>query len=472
MRKDERMATRSGLQAIVLAAGKGTRMKSGLPKVLHRICGRPLVEYPVSAAFEAGADHVVVVTSGQPEITAALEARYGKDRITVVVQDPPRGTGDAVRVGLTAVQHERTLILYGDTPLLRGEDLSGLLSALDVPGQELAILTALLDAPFGYGRVLRDAAGNVLEVREQKDLRSDAERAVREVNAGMYAALTDRLREAVAGLEPNNAQGEYYLTDVVAILAKRSRVAAVLGDADALVGVNDRADLARAEELLYARIRQQHRKNGVTIHGDARIDSGVEIAPDAEIGPAVCLRGKTRIGSGTTIDTGCVLVDTVVGERVTIHPYSVTNESRIEPGAQIGPFARLRPESVIEADAHIGNFVETKKTRVRRGAKANHLSYLGDTDVGERVNIGAGTIVCNYDGFVKRQTVIGEGAFIGSDSQLVAPLTIGKNAYVGTGSTVTEDVPEDALAIGRARQVNKPEYAKKLREKLAAAKKK
>jgi bifunctional UDP-N-acetylglucosamine pyrophosphorylase/glucosamine-1-phosphate N-acetyltransferase len=472
MRKDERMATRSGLQAIVLAAGKGTRMKSGLPKVLHKICGRPLVEYPVSAAFEAGADHVVVVTSGQPEITAALEARYGKDRITVVVQDPPRGTGDAVRVGLTAVQHERTLILYGDTPLLRGEDLRGLLSALDVPGQELAILTALLDAPFGYGRVLRDAAGNVLEVREQKDLRSDAERAVREVNAGMYAAVTDRLREAVTVLEPNNAQGEYYLTDVVAILAKRSRVAAVLGDADALVGVNDRADLARAEELLYARIRQQHRKNGVTIHGDALIDSGVEIAPDAEIGPAVCLRGKTRIGAGTTVDTGCILVDTVVGERVTIHPYSVTNESRIETGAQIGPFARLRPESVIEADAHIGNFVETKKTRVRRGAKANHLSYLGDTDVGERVNIGAGTIVCNYDGFVKRQTVIGDGAFIGSDSQLVAPLTIGKNAYVGTGSTVTEDVPEDALAIGRARQVNKPEYAKKLREKLAAAKKK
>lgn len=459
------------LSAIVLAAGKGTRMKSQLPKVLHPLCGRALVEYPVTAAFDAGADQVVVVTSGQPEISQALEARYGKDRIAVVVQDPPRGTGDAVRVGLTAVQHERTLILYGDTPLLRAQDLSGLLAALNVPGQELSLLTALLDNPFGYGRVLRDPQGAVTEVCEQRDLRNDAERAVREVNAGMYAADTRKLRAAVAELKPNNAQGEYYLTDVVAALAKTSRVAAVLGEADALVGVNDRADLGRAEELLYARNRDQHRKAGVTIHGDARIDTGVEIAVDAEIGPGACLRGKTRVGAGSVVDTGCVLVDAVIGERVAVKPYSVITQSQVGDGAQIGPFAHLRPDSEIEQDAHIGNFVETKKTRVRRGAKANHLAYLGDADVGERANIGAGTIVCNYDGFAKRQTIIGEGAFIGSDSQLVAPVTIGKNAYVGTGSTINEDVPEDALAIGRARQVTKPGYAKKLREKLAAAKK-
>jgi bifunctional UDP-N-acetylglucosamine pyrophosphorylase/glucosamine-1-phosphate N-acetyltransferase len=466
------MVTVPGLSAIVLAAGKGTRMKSQLPKVLHPLCGRPLVEYPVTAAFEAGADQVVVVTSGQPELSQALRQRYGEDRIAVVVQDPPRGTGDAVRVGLSAVKHQRTLILYGDTPLLRAQDLSGLLAALDVPGQELSILTALLDNPFGYGRVLRDASGNVREVCEQKDLRSDEERAVREVNAGMYAAVTEKLRAAVAELKPNNAQGEYYLTDVVAALAKSSRVAAVQGETEALLGVNDRADLGRAEELLYARHRDQHRKAGVTIHGDARIDSGVELAADAEIGPGVCLRGKTRVGSGSVIDTGSVLVDAVVGERVAIKPYCVVTQSQIGDGAQIGPFAHLRPESDVEQDAHIGNFVETKKTRVRRGAKANHLAYLGDADVGERANIGAGTIVCNYDGFVKRQTIIGEGAFIGSDSQLVAPVRIGKNAYVGTGSTITEDVPEEALAIGRARQVNKPDYAKKLREKLAAAKKK
>jgi bifunctional UDP-N-acetylglucosamine pyrophosphorylase/glucosamine-1-phosphate N-acetyltransferase len=467
------MTTRTpGLSAIVLAAGKGTRMKSQLPKVLHPLCGRPLVEYPVAAAFEAGADQVVVVTSGQPEIAQALEARYGKERITVAVQDPPRGTGDAVRVGLAAVKHARTLILYGDTPLLRAQDLSGLLAALEVPGQVLSILTALLEAPFGYGRVLRDSAGAVLEVREQRDLQSDAERAIREVNAGMYAAETEKLQAAVAELKPNNAQGEYYLTDIVAALAKTSRVAPVLGEAEALLGVNDRADLGRAEELLYARQRELFRKAGVTIHGDARIDSGVEIAADAEIGAGVSLRGQTKVGPGTRIDVGSVLTDASVGANVEIKPYCVISQSSVGDGAQLGPFAHLRPDSVIEAEAHIGNFVETKKTRVRRGAKANHLAYLGDADVGERANIGAGTIICNYDGFVKRQTTIGEGAFIGSDSQLVAPVVIGKNAYVGTGSTITEDVPEDALAIGRARQVNKPGYAAQLRERLAAAKKK
>ena len=472
MRKGPMTTSTPGLSAIVLAAGKGTRMRSQLPKVLHPLCGRPLVDYPVTAAFEAGADQVVVVTSGQPELTRALEERYGKERISVAVQDPPRGTGDAVRAGLGAVKHPRTLILYGDTPLLRAQDLAGLLAALDVPEQQLSILTALLEVPFGYGRVLRDAAGAVTEVREERDLQSDAERAIREVNAGMYAATTEKLRAAIALLKPNNAQGEYYLTDIVASLAKISRVAAVLGEAEALVGVNDRADLGRAEELLFARHREQHRKAGVTIHGDARIDSGVEIAADVEIGAGVSLRGKTKLGAGTRVDVGSVLVDAVIGENVEIKPYCVITQSNVGDRAQLGPFAHLRPESEIESEAHIGNFVETKKTRVRRGAKANHLAYLGDADVGERANIGAGTIICNYDGFVKRQTTIGEGAFIGSDSQLIAPVVIGKNAYVGTGSTITEDVPEEALAIGRGRQVNKLGYATKLRERLAAAKKK
>lgn len=461
-----------GLTALVLAAGKGTRMKSDLPKVLHALCGRRLVEYPIEAAFGAGADEVVVVTSGQPEITQALEQRYGRERLTVVVQDPPRGTGDAARVGLEAARHEHTLIVYGDTPLLRAQDLTGLLQAVQQGGHELSLLTALLDAPFGYGRILRDAAAAVSEVREERDLRTDAERAVREVNAGMYAGVTAKLREAVAALEPNNAQGEYYLTDIVAAFAKSSRVAAVVGSADALVGVNDRADLGRAEELLLERHREQHRKAGVTIHGDARIDSEVELAPDVEIGPGACLRGKTKVGKATRIDAGCVLEDAVVGERVLIKPYCVITQSSVGDGAQLGPFAHLRPESEIEADAHIGNFVETKKTRVRRGAKANHLAYLGDADVGERANIGAGTIICNYDGYVKHRTTIGEGAFIGSDSQLVAPVVVGKNANVAAGSTITQDVPDDALAIGRGRQENKLGYASKLRARLAAAKKK
>ncbi|HEY6080085.1 MAG TPA: bifunctional UDP-N-acetylglucosamine diphosphorylase/glucosamine-1-phosphate N-acetyltransferase GlmU [Polyangiaceae bacterium] len=459
-----------GLSAIVLAAGKGTRMKSQLPKVLHQLCGCPLVDYPIAAAFEAGAEQVVVVTSGQPEIARALVERYGEERLSVAVQDPPRGTGDAVRVGLEAVRHERTLILYGDTPLLRGRDLTALLAALDEPGTLLSILTAVLDAPFGYGRVLRDATGAARLVREQRDLKTDAEHAVREVNAGMYAASTRELRSAVAQLSPNNSQGEYYLTDVVEMLAKQSRVAAVQGDADALVGVNDRADLGRAEELLYARQRERFRAAGVTIHGDARIDSGVEIAEDAEIGPGVCLRGKTRIGRGSRVDVGCVLTDVSIGERVLIKPYCVISQSSVGERADLGPLAHLRPDTLVEAEAHLGAFVETKKTRVRRGAKAGHLAYLGDTDIGERANIGAGTIVCNYDGFVKHQTIIGEGAFIGSDSQLVAPVTIGKGAYVATGTTVTENVPDDALAIGRARQQNKLDYAPKLRARKAVAK--
>jgi bifunctional UDP-N-acetylglucosamine pyrophosphorylase/glucosamine-1-phosphate N-acetyltransferase len=461
-----------GLTALVLAAGKGTRMKSDLPKVLHALCGRRLVEYPIEAAFGAGADQVVVVTSGQPEITRVLEQRYGKERLTVVVQDPPRGTGDAARVGLEAARHEHTLIVYGDTPLLRAQDLTGLLQAVQQGGHDLSLLTALLDAPFGYGRILRDSAGHVSEVREERDLRSDIERAVREVNAGMYAGVTARLRQAVAGLEPNNAQGEYYLTDIVAAFAKTSRVAAVVGSAEALVGVNDRADLGRAEELLLARHREQHRKAGVTIHGDARIDSDVELAPDVEIGPGVCLRGKTKVGTASRIDAGSVLEDAVIGERVVIKPYCVIAQSSVGDGAQLGPFAHLRPESEIEADAHIGNFVETKKTRVRRGAKANHLAYLGDADVGERANIGAGTIICNYDGYVKHRTTIGEGAFIGSDSQLVAPVVVGKNANVAAGSTITQDVPDEALAIGRGRQENKLGYATKLRARFAAAKQK
>ncbi len=447
-------------------------MKSELPKVLHPICGRALVEYPVRAAFDAGAEHVVVVTSGQSEIRAALEARYGAARITTVVQEPPRGTGDAVRVGLAAVESERVLVLYGDTPLVRAVDLTGLLLALN-EGARISILTALPEEPFGYGRVLRDAAGAVSEVREQRDLRTDDERAVREVNAGMYAAATETLRAAVQRLQPNNAQAEYYLTDVVAMTAADARgsVATVVGQADALVGVNDRVDLARAEELLYARHRDLHRRNGVSVRGDARIDTDVEIAADAEIGAGVCLRGKTKVGARTTIDTGSLLRDAVIGESSRILAYSVITESRVGDRAQVGPFAHLRPESEIEADAHIGNFVETKKTRVRRGAKANHLSYLGDGDVGERANIGAGTIFCNYDGFNKQRTEIGEGAFIGSDSQLIAPVKIGKNAYVGTGTTVTQDVPDDALAIGRVRQEVKPGYAVRLRARLGAAKK-
>ncbi|HSU39138.1 MAG TPA: bifunctional N-acetylglucosamine-1-phosphate uridyltransferase/glucosamine-1-phosphate acetyltransferase, partial [Polyangiaceae bacterium] len=306
-------------------------------------------------------------------------------------------------------------------------------------------------------------------VREQRDLGSDAERAVREVNAGVYAAKKSVLARAIADLKPMNAQGELYLTDVVAGVAAEGRVVALVGSPDALVGVNDRSQLREAEELLFARIRERLGREGVMVHGDARIDDGVSVAPGAELEAGVRLRGATSIGPETRIDVGSVLTDATLGARVVVKPYSVISSSRVGDGAEIGPFAHLRPESEIEAEAHVGNFVETKKTRMRRGSKANHLAYLGDGDVGERANVGAGTIFCNYDGYQKHRTVIGEGAFIGSDSQLVAPVRVGKGAFVGSGTTVTQDVPDDALALSRTRQENKLDYGPKLRARLGEA---
>lgn len=456
------------LCAVVLAAGQGTRMKSPLPKVLHPLAGRPLLAYPIRAALAVGARRVVVVTSGRPEIDEALAKEFPGVDIVTAVQDPPRGTGDAARVGLSLVDSERVLILYGDTPLLDARELAQLVGLLDDGQTALALLSAVLDDPFGYGRVLRDEQGQVREVREQRDLTSDAERAVREVNAGVYAARRAELERAVSRLSPNNAQGEYYLTDVVASIAAEGRVAALQGKREALLGVNDREQLREAEELMFARIRARWNRAGASVLGDARIDDTVEIGSNARIEPGVRLRGKTTLGPDSLVDVGSVVTNSAIGARVNVKPYSVITDSRVGDGAQIGPFAHLRPESEIDEEAHIGNFVETKKARVRRGAKANHLAYLGDGDVGEGANLGAGTIFCNYDGFQKHRTVIGAGAFIGSDSQLVAPVTVGKGAYVATGTTVTRDVPDEALAVGRVRQENKPGYATKLKERLSA----
>ena len=460
----------SSLTAVVLAAGLGTRMKSSLPKVLHPIAGRPLVHYAVNVAFQAGADRVIVVTSGQQQVEQALAREFG-ERIVTVVQDPPRGTGDAARIGIEQVTSERVLILCGDTPLLRAEELVNLTAALDQVGaDELSFLTCALENPSGYGRVLRNAQGHVTEIREQRDLKTPAEHAAQEVNSGVYAGKTASVRRALAEISPNNSQGEYYLTDIVALIAQSSRVTGVSGHADALIGVNDRGQLAEAEEILLQRIRRRHAMNGVAVRGRARIDEGVEIGQDSVIEDGVCLRGTTRIGARTVVDTGSVLTDATIGDGALIKPYTVITSSRVGDGAQLGPFAHLRPDSEIEAEVHIGNFVETKKTRMRRGSKANHLSYLGDGDVGERANIGAGTIFCNYDGYNKHKTTILADAFIGSDSHMVAPVTVGRNAYVATGTTVTQDVPDDALAIGRGKQSNKEGYAPRLKARFAALK--
>jgi bifunctional UDP-N-acetylglucosamine pyrophosphorylase/glucosamine-1-phosphate N-acetyltransferase len=476
--------------AVILAAGQGTRMKSALPKVLHAVSGKPLLHYPVRAALEAGCGEVVVVVGhGREAVEAYLAKAFGPSgekpewagRVKTAVQREQRGTGDAAKAALSAVRPdaERILLFYGDVPLLAAEDVAAVARKLDEEaGAVLSIATCTTDNPFGYGRVMRDASGSVLEIREQRDLKSDAERAIKEWNPGIYAASRAFFEEALVTLEPNNAQGEYYLTDIVSFAAKRGkRVATAPSNPAVMDGVNDRAQLALADRAMSERILKKHRLAGITVRDGARIEDGVEIGADAVIESFVVLRGKTRVGAGATIDVGSVLTNADIAEGVVLKPYSVVTDSIVRAKAQIGPFSHLRPESDIGEDAHIGNFVETKKTKLDRGAKANHLAYLGDGIVGEGANIGAGTIFCNYDGFQKHTTRIGKGVFIGSDSQLVAPISIGDGAYVGTGTTVTKDVPADALAIGRAKQENKEGYASRLRgrlkaEKEAAAKKK
>jgi bifunctional UDP-N-acetylglucosamine pyrophosphorylase/glucosamine-1-phosphate N-acetyltransferase len=464
--------TRENTTALILAAGQGTRMKSALPKVMHTIAGRPLVHYPVRAALEAGCSEVVVVVGHGREVVEAYLKKAFDGRVKTAVQEQQRGTGDAARAGLTAIATlaERVLLFYGDVPLLMAEDVAKVAERLsgDV---SLALATCVVGDPSGYGRVLRDKDGHITEIREQKDVRSDAERAVKEINPGIYAATVAFMREALATLQPNNAQGELYLTDIVAFAANANeKIVGVDSRAEVLVGVNDRRQLVAAEDVLLARLTEKWRAAGVTVRAGAKVEDEVELAPDVIIESGAVLRGKTKVERGVFIDVGCVLTNVTVGEGAVLKPYSVATDSSIGPRAQIGPFAHLRPDSHIGEDAHVGNFVETKKTRMEKGSKANHLAYLGDGVIGESANVGAGTIFCNYDGFQKHTTTIGKGAFIGSDSQLVAPVTVGDGAYVATGTTVTKDVPADALAIARVRQENKDEYAKKLRAKLKAAK--
>jgi bifunctional UDP-N-acetylglucosamine pyrophosphorylase/glucosamine-1-phosphate N-acetyltransferase len=463
----------SDLAALILAGGQSRRMQSPLSKVLHPVAGRPLIHYPVAAARAAGASRVVVITSPRDEkqVEAYLVSTFGREAIRVTVQDPPRGTGDAARVGVRALEPgiERSLILCGDVPLIGRDDVERLVAALSAETR-LVVGTCQLDDPRGYGRIVRDERGRPQRISEQRDLKSDAEHAIREINAGVYAVMTRELESALGGLSPNNAQGEYYLTDILPAFAQRGGLGTVTLSADAVVGVNDRAQLARVEDTMFARIADRHRLAGSSIASGARIDDAVELGRDVLIQSSVHLRGATRVGDGSVIDVGCVVTDSELGAGVKLLPYTVVTESRVGDRAQLGPFAHARPKSVLDEEVKLGNFVETKATRMRRGAKANHLSYLGDGDVGENTNIGAGTIFCNYDGYTKQKTTIGRDVFIGSDSQLIAPVSVGDGAYVATASSITLDVPADALAIGRVRQTNKPGYASRMRAKMLEAK--
>jgi len=461
--------------AIILAAGLGKRMKSALPKVLQPIAGRPLLHYPVRAALEAGCDDVVVVVGhGRDLVEKYLQSAFD-GRVRTVVQETQRGTGDAARVGAAALGDAtggRTVVVfYGDVPLIEAADLRLVLEHKKASQAPLAIATCVVADPTGYGRIIRDERRKVVAIREQRDLENDDQRAIQEINPGIYVADAHWLVAALGELDAKNAQGELYMTDIVERAAKRGEdVTGIDARESVLFGVNDRVQLFEAEKRMHRRIRAKHQRNGVTVRGGALIDDSVEIEVDVHVDTNAVLRGATLIGEGTHVGVGAVLVDVVVGPGAVIKPYSVLEKSRVGARAQIGPFSHLRPESELADDVHVGNFVETKKTKMAAGSKANHLAYLGDGIVGERANIGAGTIFCNYDGVQKHTTTIEKDAFIGSDSQLVAPVTVGAGAYVATGTTVTRDVPADALAIARPKQENKEGYASKLRARMRAQK--
>lgn len=458
------------LTAVILAGGAGTRMKSKKSKILHRLAGRALLQYPVLASVGAGASRVVVVASPSniEDVRACLEEIRevsAPATLEVVEQPVPRGSGDAAKSALSALATGSVIIVNGDAPLLEASHLRALVDGTLAAGSDLGMLTCELDSPFGYGRILRDDSGKVVAVREQKDLQPGQD-AILEVNAGIYCASAEFFKEHLPQLKNDNAQKEYYITDLIEAAAKRRGATAVGADPVALQGVNDRVQLHAMEQQLFDRITNRHRRAGVTIAAGVSIDDQVKIGSDTTIGPGVVLRGNTVIGNDVVVDAGSVLSDSVVEDGALIKPYCVVDHSTVGSGAQVGPFAHLRPHSELGPESRVGNFVEFKASTLGRGAKVNHLSYIGDGEIGEGSNVGAGTIFCNYDGFSKARTVVGKNVFVGSDSQLVAPVTIGDGSFVGTGTTVTENVPEHSLVLSRGRQVTRPGYAHTLRARL------
>jgi bifunctional UDP-N-acetylglucosamine pyrophosphorylase/glucosamine-1-phosphate N-acetyltransferase len=468
---------RRPVAVIVLAAGLGTRMRSRRAKVLHEVGGRPLLHYPLRALRSLAPSRVILVVGYQAALVRAAADAVPLRGLEAVVQAEQRGTGDAVRCAMEALAgfEGDVVVLYGDVPLIRPETLTALVDAHRREDAALTLLTLHFADPTGYGRIVRDGAGRIRGIVEERDA-SPAERAITEINPGFYCIRSDVLWPLIGRLQPNNAQGELYLTDVVGLAAAAGRrVASVaVADANEVVGVNSRAELAWMEGRVRTTLVQRFMDGGVTFEDPATayLGSDVEIGPDTVIGPNVVLRGRTRIGAGCRLDGTNFLVDTIVGDGTHLLFGTVADGAEVGPGARIGPYARLRPGTKLGEGVHIGNFVETKKAIVGDGTKANHLSYLGDCEIGPDTNVGAGTITCNYDGFVKAHTDIGKGAFIGSNSSLVAPVKIGDGAYIGSGSVITEDVPAGSLGLGRGRQVIREGWVARWRERIQAAVKK
>lgn len=457
-------AMKQNRAAIILAAGKGTRMKSDLAKVLHRAHGRPLAAYPIERALQLRCDPVVVVVGHQAErVEMELRALFPKAPLRFAVQKEQLGTAHAVLAAKRALTgfDGRVLILSGDVPLLTAPTLRKLGKA----GQKasVALLTMRPKDAAGYGRVVRGPGGEVERIVEKKDA-SAAELRIDECNAGIYDCDAKFLWRALAKVGAENAQKEYYLTDLVELAATAgSPAVAVEASEEEVAGVNDRVQLAWVGRVLRDRTNEAWMEAGVTLLDPATtwIEEGVRMEPDVVVEPNVRITGASRVGAGARIGFGCVVEDGVIGRDVTLKPYTVIEQAKVGDRAVVGPFARLRPDTVLEEEVRIGNFVEVKNTTMRQGAKANHLTYLGDATVGARTNVGAGTITCNYDGERKLRTELGSDVFIGSDTQLVAPVKVGDGAYVGAGTTLVEDVPAGALALSRPTQVVKEGWVAK-----------
>jgi bifunctional UDP-N-acetylglucosamine pyrophosphorylase/glucosamine-1-phosphate N-acetyltransferase len=448
----------NNLTAVILAAGQGTRMKSNRPKVLHEILGRPMIAYLLDTLREVGVNDIVVVVGHQAQ---AVQDALGDDDLRFVIQEPQLGTGHAVQVAMAAVPADAAtvMVLCGDAPLISGESIIALRRLHDRAGAAVTVQTIELPDGAHYGRVVRDEQGRVAAVVQAKDSRDRPDLlAIGEINTGAYCFDAAFLADGLAKIPKSPVTGEIYLTDLIHIARQQGRGVEALVDPDweALLGINSRAERAGAARTVKRRINAGHMDQGVTlIDPEATyIESFVSIGKDTVIYPNVYLQGTTVIGEDCLIEASVKIVDSVLERKVHVKMGSVVTQSRIGTGADIGPCAHLRPLSDLRPGVHVGNFVEVKKSVLHEGVKAGHLTYLGDADVGAGTNVGAGTITCNYDGAQKHPTVIGEKAFIGSNTALVAPVTLGAGAYIGAGSTITKDVPPGKLGISRARQVN------------------
>ena len=447
------------IKALVLSAGKGTRMKSALPKVIHKVCGKEMVNHVIESSIKAGVSDIVAILGHERELVEKVLPKETK----LAYQTEQLGTGHAVIMAEQYIEDEDTIvILCGDTPLIKSETLENLFKFHKNNNYCATVLTTTVDNPTGYGRIIRDENSNLLKIVEQKDA-TEEERKVREINSGIYCFNGKALKESLSKINNNNAQGEYYLTDTLEIIRNSGlKVGAFNGASiNELMGVNSRVELSKAEEIMRKRINKSHMINGVTIidTNSTYIESDVIIGNDTIIYPGVMIKGKTIIGSNCIIDMNSNIEDSIIKDDVTIKNSTIT-DSHIDEFTTIGPYAYLRPKSNIGKNVKIGDFVEVKNAKIGNNSKASHLTYIGDAEVGEDVNIGCGVVFVNYDGKNKFKSIVKDKAFIGSNSNLVAPVTIEEGGYIATGSTITNDVPKYSLAIARERQIVKKDWVK------------